>query len=43
MKEDSDGPVYSFQVFLVLIGFLISSGGYIWLLSIMNLDSIDLW
>lgn len=43
MKEDSEGPVYSFQVFLVLIGFLISSGGYIWLLSTMSLDSIELW
>ena len=43
MQEDDEGPVYSFQVFLILFGFLLSSGGYMWLLSSMGLSSIELW
>lgn len=42
-QEDYEGPVYSFQVFLILLGFLLSSGGYMWLLSSMGLSSIELW
>lgn len=42
-QEDSEGPVYSFQVFLILMGFLLSSGGYMWLLTAIGLDSIELW
>ena len=42
-QEDHEGPVYSFQVFLIFFGFLLSSGGYMWLLSSIGLDSIKLW
>jgi hypothetical protein len=43
MQEDYEGPVYSFQVFLLLFGFLLSSGGYMWLLSSIGLSTIELW
>ena len=43
MQEDHEGPVYSFKVFLIFFGFLLSSGGYMWLLSSIGLDSIELW
>ena len=42
-QEDHEGPVYSFQVFIIFFGFLLSSGGYMWLLSSIGLDSIKLW
>jgi hypothetical protein len=42
-QEDDEGPVYSFGVFLILFGFLISSGGFMWLLSSIGLSSIELW
>lgn len=43
MQEDHEGPVYSFKVFLIFFGFLLSSGGYMWLLSSIGLNSIELW
>lgn len=43
MQEDHEGPVYSFMVFLIFFGFLLSSGGYMWLLSSISLSSIELW
>ena len=43
MREDHEGPVHSFKVFLIFFGFLLSSGGYMWLLSLISLDSIELW
>jgi Na+/melibiose symporter-like transporter len=42
-QENHEGPVYSFQVFLIFFGFLLSSGGYMWLLSTIGLHSIELW
>ena len=42
-KEDHEGPVYSVKVFPIFFGFLLSSGGYMWLLSSLGLDSIALW
>ena len=43
LKEDHEGPVYSFRTLLVFFCFLISSGGYMWLLSSIALSSIELW
>jgi hypothetical protein len=43
MQEDHEGPVYSVKVFLIFFGFLLSSGGYMWLMSSIGLDSIELW
>jgi hypothetical protein len=42
-QKDHEEPVYSFKVFLIFFGFLLSSGGYMWLLSSIGLDSIELW
>jgi hypothetical protein len=43
MQENHEGPVYSFRVFLIFLAFLLSSGGYMWLLSSIGLSSIELW
>jgi hypothetical protein len=43
MQEDHEGPVYSVKVFFIFFGFLLSSGGYMWLLSSIGLDSVELW
>lgn len=42
-REDHEGPVFSFRVFFIVFGFLISSGAYMWLLSCIGLHSIELW
>lgn len=42
-QKDHEGPVYAFKVFLIFFGFLLSSAVYMWLLSSISLDSIELW
>jgi hypothetical protein len=43
IQEDHEGPVYSFQMFFIFFGFLLSSGAFMWLLSAIDLNSIELW
>jgi hypothetical protein len=42
-REDYEGSAYSFKALLIFLCFLISSGGYMWLISSIGLSSIELW